>query len=55
MTHNGNIQESFPLRTQQLNIEIEDVDTDVFLCAYSDYVMVTVTQTESFGTVFQSK
>ena len=55
MTHSANQQDSFPLRTQQLNSEIDDIDTDIVLCAYSDYVLVTVTQTETFGTVFQSK
>ena len=55
MTHNVSQEASFPVRIQQLNVEIEDVDTDFLLCGYSDYVMVTVTQTESFGTIFQTR
>ena len=55
MTHNDRQEASFPVRIQQLNIEIEDIDTDILLCGYSDYVMVTVTQTESFGTIFQTR
>lgn len=54
MTHN-NQEASFPVRIQQLNVEIGDIDTDILLCGYSDYVMVTVTQTESFGTIFQTR
>lgn len=45
----------FPVKTQQLCCEIDDIDTDILLCAYSDYVMVTVTQIESLGTIFQSR
>lgn len=46
---------SFPLRSQQLAVEIEDIDTDILLCGYSDFVMVAVTQTESLGTIYQAR
>ena len=55
MTHNFSQEASFPVKIQQLNVEIEDIDTDFLLCGYSDYVMVTITQTASFGTIFQTK
>lgn len=55
MTHHVSEEASFPVKIQQLNVEIEDTDTDVMLCGYSDYVLVTVTQTDSFGTIFQCR
>ena len=55
MTHHVSEETSFPVKIQQLSVEIEDVDTDVLLCGYSDYVLVTVTQTDSFGTIFQCR
>lgn len=55
MTHHVSQEASFPVRIQQLSVEIEDIDTDILLCGYSDYVLVTVTQTESFGTIFQTR
>lgn len=55
MTQNFSQGGAFPVRSKQLNIEIEDIDTDILLCAYSDYVMVAVTHTESLGTIYQSR
>ncbi|KAL0034740.1 hypothetical protein WJX77_005018 [Trebouxia sp. C0004] len=55
MTHNSTSHTAFPLRTQQFTCDIDDSFTDFLLCAYADCVMVTVTQTETLGTIFQSR
>lgn len=55
MTQNYSQGGSFPVRSHQLNVEIDDIDTDILLCAYSDYVMVAVTQTAGLGTVYQTR
>ena len=46
---------TFPVKTQHFGSEIDDSFTDFLLCAYADYIMITVTQTESMGTIFQCK
>lgn len=55
MTHSLNGSTAFPVRTDHFCCDSDDISTDYLLCAYADCVMVTVTQTESFGTVFQSR
>ncbi len=55
MTHNSTGHTAFPVRTQQFTCDIDDSFTDFLLCAYADCVMVTVTQTETLGTIFQSR
>lgn len=55
MTHSANGDADFPVRSQQFSCDIEDSFTDFLLCAYADCVMITVTQTESLGTIFQSR
>ena len=55
MTQNQTAIDAFPLRTKQFSQDIQDNHTDFLLCAYSDYIMVTVTQTESLGTIMQSR
>lgn len=55
MTHNSTVNTAFPLRTQHFTCDVDDSFTDFLLCAYTDFVMITVTQTESLGTIFQSR
>ena len=55
MTHNQAAVDAFPLSTKQFSQDVQDNHTDFLLCAYSDHIMITVTQTESFGTIMQSR
>lgn len=55
MTHNAPANDAFPVRTRQFSQDIQDNHTDFLLCAYSDHMMIMVTQTESLGTIMQAR
>ena len=55
MTQNLNGNTAFPVRTEHFCCNSDGSSTDYLLCAYADCIMITVTQTESLGTVFQSR
>ena len=48
-------QESFPISSKQLTMEVEGKPTDVLVCSYEDYVMVVATQLGTFGTMLEAR
>lgn len=55
MTFDRVAEVPFPVSTKQFSHDIEDKHTDFLLCGYVDHLMITVTQTDSLGTILQSR
>jgi hypothetical protein len=49
------VPEGFPVSTSRWNIDLRGAPTDVLFCAYENLNMLTITHTQTMGTVLLAK